>query len=258
MTTSAQEHADIVNNFRYAKLGLAREHHACRIRAWVVKDSDDVEAGCKKKIVKKISFVRHGEGEHNAASCHWKAAGNVGEPYTVNTDPHFLLEDPGLTEKGKAQARELQTRASELKAELIVVSPMRRAVQTALISCEKLEHQTFVANEDAHEIGGAHTCDRRRTLTELSFEFPNVDYTCISSEKDPIWSPTRESLLEVAERGCNLMEWLRNRPESTLAVFCHSTFLCGLFNAVLDISNETDRSWFETGEMRTMMVEWSD
>ena len=62
---------------------------------------------------------------------------------------------------------------------------------------------------------------------------------------------TRESL---AERAYKFMLWMAARPESTLAVACHSGLLLALFNAVLDTDDAATKSWFETGEMRTLNI----
>merc|ERR1712224_489287 len=72
------------------------------------KDACDIEP-----IVQRVVLVRHGEGEHNATR-------------------NYKLIDPHLTEKGIIQARSLSGHPLFNGVELIVVSPLTRAVQTAL------------------------------------------------------------------------------------------------------------------------------
>lgn len=207
-----------------------------------------------------IFFVRHGQGTHNVVQKEWKEGGNSGEPYTTDNDPDFKYRDAELTSIGQQQAADLSERCSATPPELVVVSPMRRATQTAAIAFESLRWKAgmFMAHEAAHEHGGKHTCDKRLSVTELEETFPFVDYSLIESQEDPLWGDglTRESNLNVSKRGAQLMMWLKDRPEKAIAVVCHSAILCATFNAVLDIAKPEERTWFGTGEMRTMLVSW--
>ena len=51
-------------------------------------------------------------------------------------------------------------------------------------------------------------------------------------------------------------EFLRARPETHVVVAAHSAFLLTLLNAVLEVEVDDDASWFDTGEMRTFVLEW--
>ena len=60
----------------------------------------------------------------------------------------------------------------------------RRATHTALIGFKQLIGQTmFLANDDVHEMGGKHTCDKRLTVPELQAQYPAVDYTLVENEQ---------------------------------------------------------------------------
>jgi len=52
--------------------------------------------------VKKVHFIRHGQGFHNVAQAEWRAAGKPGEPYTLDTDPNLKYGDALLTPVSKA------------------------------------------------------------------------------------------------------------------------------------------------------------
>ena len=41
-----------------------------------------------------------------------------------------------------------------------------------------------------------------------------------------------------------------------MVVAAHSAFLLTLLNAVLEVEVDDDASWFDTGEMRTFVLEW--
>jgi hypothetical protein len=68
-----------------------------------------------KRLGKLRLFVRHGEGVHNTSV--WKA---------------IWTRDAMLTEKGEAQALSLGRTLKGVPVDQVVVSPMRRAIQTAV------------------------------------------------------------------------------------------------------------------------------
>lgn len=140
---------------------------------------------------------------------------------------------------------------------------MRRATQTGLLAFEAHVREgclPVIAHELCHETGGKHTCDKRLDRADLKREFPSVDYSFLSSESDPLWGDglIRESGIEMSKRCADLMLWVSSRKERQLVVAAHSGFLVTLFNAVLDIENPDDSTWFGTGEMRTMVLDFSD
>ncbi|ASL67131.1 TPA: histidine phosphatase family protein [Bacillus cereus] len=76
----------------------------------------------------KIVFVRHGEGEH-----------------TTDLTESLQVFDPPLTRVGKAQAKLLQRDVSLQEADILIVSPTLRTLQTATIwsakvACQKIFH----------------------------------------------------------------------------------------------------------------------
>lgn len=208
---------------------------------------------------KLVHFIRHGEGEHNKAQREWRAAAKPGEPYTIDTDPGMRYQDAQLTPAGVQQAMALQADTAALAPEVMFVSPMRRATKTGLLAFQAhvARHALpVVAVELAHETGGKHTCDKRLAVAELHAAFPEVDYSLIEAEDDPFWgdSLTRETYAQVAARSALFADWLEAREEKHVVVAAHSGFLFSLLTAVLDIDSEEDKSWFGTGEMRTMLL----
>jgi len=213
-------------------------------------------AAASRSNTKTITFMRHGQGEHNVASKEWAAAGNAGTPYTIENDPQMRYEDAVLTEQGQGEAAALRQRLQQLDPipQLVVVSPMRRATMTALSACQHLVGQVpFVAHEECHEMGGKHTCDKRLDVSLLSELFPQIDYSPIAHESDPLWGAERETWEALAERALRFMTWLWSRPEQCIAVACHGSFLVTLFAAVLRIPGGVELA-FGTGEMRTVSV----
>lgn len=268
-------HATMAANVTVAAAGGVESHEKESVRAqqvelqhlraylnmkttvWARSVADDFVCGENEKVV---YLVRHGEGAHNVAQREWKDAGKAGEPYTLANDPDLKFQDAQLTSVGCGQARALRTRVAALPEKpFVVVSPMRRATQTALLALPEPKDYKIAAHESCHETGGMHTCDRRIDIAGLRFAFPGVDYDHILADRDPLWSATaREAPLSVAARAVALCDWLRERPEKRVAVFAHSGFLLALCNAVLTTVDEPTRTWFGTGEMRALALTWVD
>jgi len=216
-----------------------------------------------------VHFVRHGQGYHNLIADLYREAGREWNSLTAEGDNPYKrpeVVDPPLTELGRSQARSLQRSVDNLEVQLVVLSPLTRTTQTALLAFEHLIANAstsakvpFVAHDGCHEIGGVHTCDRRRSLSELRRDFPAVDYQTASvREDDPLWSAShRETLPEVAARGYDFLLWLRQRRERNIAVVSHSTFLRTLFNAVLHCESPSLQDRLETGEMRSVRLTFS-
>jgi len=114
-----------------------------------------------------------------------------------------------------------------------------------------------LAHEGCHERGGRHTCDKRLARSALASAYPAVSYALLEGEEDPLWGDgtAREPWEALARRGVDFVDWLLARPERHVAVATHSAFLLALFNAALDAAgDEAVRSWFATGEMRTVLL----
>ena len=109
---------------------------------------------------KTVHFVRHGQGIHNEAADR-KGCGctcHVDGDSCVYVDEAIL--DARLTELGVSQAKGLLPLSTPLELDLVVVSPLNRAIQTALhgfSSCSA----PFLAHEDCREQMGQHICDKR-------------------------------------------------------------------------------------------------
>mmetsp|Transcript_16030 Transcript_16030/g.31392 ORF Transcript_16030/g.31392 Transcript_16030/m.31392 type:complete len:280 (+) Transcript_16030:1-840(+) len=211
------------------------------------------------KNVKIIHFVRHGEGYHN------KAATEAGYGCTCMrpddsrpcpyTDP--VLLDPGLTPLGVQQAAANSSVAPSLGVELVVVSPMNRAIQTAVESFASVPDVPFLAHEDAREQSGEHICDKRQTRHKHQEMYPHIDFSLLESEEDELWTTERESRKSVADRCDNVLKYLSTRPEKNLALVTHSSYLLTLFNAALDCKYAPElKEWFQTGELRSVKIQF--
>jgi hypothetical protein len=118
--------------------------------------------------------------------------------------------------------------------------------------CEKIP---LLAHEMVREENGVHVCDMRRPTLKQALEFPMVNFGLLESEEDAIFrNDRRETKLEVGSRIYKFFEWLSGRPESNVAVVSHSGWLFTMLNACCECDDESLKSWFQTGEMRSVRL----
>lgn len=265
----AHEKADVDESIRQLGLCAADSRAAISVSAvGRLAADDEVLPGSNEPgtIVKKVHLIRHGEGAHNVAQREWRAQPDwdgVSEPYTMVTDPGMRYLDPELTALGVSQARDLQRRTAPLAPEVLVLSPMRRALQTGLLAFEQhLDEGRLlaVATDLCHECGGKHTCDRRSAKADLQASFPAVDFSLLTTEEDPYWGDglSREPLVQLAGRAAKFVAWLHERPERHIAVSAHSAILLAVMNAGLMVEAPEAKTWLATGEMRTFMISFTE
>ncbi|KAI1372590.1 phosphoglycerate mutase-like protein [Hypoxylon crocopeplum] len=162
-----------------------------------------------------LILVRHAQAQHNATK-------------------NFTIHDPDLTEEGHAQCADLRKSLIEnplaQQAELILVSPLRRTVQTALRSVDWLMEKGIKVEADAGwQENSAHPCDTGSPVDKLTEEFPLVNF----SKVDPIFpdktSPaashyhfTKKAIMLRAQAA---LKKLYERPEKVILIVSHSAFL---------------------------------
>jgi len=262
-------------------------HGSFQIRAELVHDLDATRAellkqeeesttsSSNKKNSKLVHFQRHGQGYHNLI---FRVLEENGLPITdiYNQDPNqnpFVkteIRDSPLTELGRLQCQEQRTNVQTLglKPELVIVSPLHRALLTAqltfqdAIMSDENGGVPFVAHSACREELGILTCNWRRPLSETKQEFPLVDFSLLQEEgeEDTLWSPTeKEAATDQSQRIYDfLVDYLRVQPQQEIAVVGHSAWLFTMCNAVMDCGNDDEElaSWFGTSEIRSMKLTW--
>ncbi|KAF5332715.1 hypothetical protein D9611_005467 [Ephemerocybe angulata] len=148
--------------------------------------------------------------------------------------------DPLLTSTGIAQA---QYAHSVWEEELgygltppakIYCSPFSRALKTCEIVFEGYE-DTVLVIENAREENGVHTCDKRRTRTYISSNFPAFAIEPSLTEADLLWNAdVRETKEEVATRAGGVLErvWQERSDDDFVAITAHSGFINGVLLAL--------------------------
>ncbi|KAH8887840.1 phosphoglycerate mutase-like protein [Thozetella sp. PMI_491] len=163
-----------------------------------------------------LILVRHAQALHN-----------------INQDSS--IPDPELSELGRSQCRDLRESLMNKMPEgldvgLIVVSPMRRTIETAQRALDFLIEKgvPIQANADWQE-NPDKPCDTGSPISALKDEFPGIDF----SQLDPVFpdktSPagsrywyTKKAVLARAQFA---LADLYARPEKTILVVSHSAFL---------------------------------
>jgi broad specificity phosphatase PhoE len=70
----------------------------------------------------ELVFIRHGQGEH-----------------TLDIPSSLQIEDPLLTNKGVEQAKLLRNQIPLTNKDIIIISPIRRMLETAFIWSENID-----------------------------------------------------------------------------------------------------------------------
>lgn len=174
---------------------------------------------------KIVHCIRHGQSTFNA---HFDA---------TREDPlHF---DAPLTELGRLQVAE---RAPELRGysyELVVTSPLTRAIQTTLGLFGDHPARPRIQVECLHREHLASSCDVGRAPALLLQDFPHLAFDHLDEvwwhnegEPDPrgfVYEPDHVFTGRVEQ----FRRWLAERPEQLIAVVGHGTFFSQLLGRFL-------------------------
>ena len=191
-----------------------------------------------------------------------------GQPKSPNDCPYMdpALVDPHLTELGEQQAVANRPKAHALALRKVYVSPLRRALKTALLGFDNHDGSqvTYKALELAREQLGLHHCDQRTTKSTLATEFPSVEWPIDMADSDGLWTEVRESKAALVERALATLRVLAVDESPRLALVTHSSFLKAMFAVAMDFEacgTHEDQNrlsqWFETGELRTLVVNFT-
>lgn len=159
----------------------------------------------------RLHLVRHAQGLHNLCNDNTK------------------IHDPDLTALGEQQCAELQKHFPHHQGvDLIVSSPIRRTLYTALLSFEeniKSKNLTIVALPELQETSDL-PCDTGSTPAHLASEFAkyHIDFTHVQegwNVKTGRWSAHEDAIKKRAQEA---REWLSARPEKEIVVVTHGSY----------------------------------
>ncbi|MDO9425935.1 MAG: histidine phosphatase family protein [Methylobacterium sp.] len=174
----------------------------------------------------RIVCIRHGESTFNAAH------------RLTGRDPGHI--DARLTERGQAQVAAARADLHDIAFDLVVTSPLTRAIQTTkgIFSGHPAEPKILV--EVLHRECQESSCDMGRAASVLAAEFPDVAVDHLPE----IWwheggEPDADGIHVEPRtlfdgRVAAFRDWLAARPEGTIAVVGHGTFFYHLTGVWLD------------------------
>eukprot|EP00401_Gymnodinium_catenatum_P051801 CAMPEP_0117483740 /NCGR_PEP_ID=MMETSP0784-20121206/14098_1 /TAXON_ID=39447 /ORGANISM="" /LENGTH=390 /DNA_ID=CAMNT_0005278291 /DNA_START=87 /DNA_END=1259 /DNA_ORIENTATION=+ len=177
-------------------------------------------------------------------------------PVHYGTDGAEVYTDAVLTEAGRNQCYALRGKMDrnsvmdplqKTHVELVVVSPLKRCLETAEIifgpgrTQARPDLKPFVVHDMCRERYGEFYCDKRSKMSETrqhpawrdwDWESQKQDWpenVMPFSDEDSAWAPERESEQHIHDRAMHFLHWLAKRPEREIAVVTHSSFLKNLF-----------------------------
>jgi broad specificity phosphatase PhoE len=157
-----------------------------------------------------LYFIRHGQGEH-----------------TLNLPESLQIADASLTELGKQQAMDLNRIFPLSEDDIIIVSPVRRALETVEIwnkdiHCKKYVHP-FVGPRmfpllNASE---AFTCDRLLTCDTIINQFPQ--FLIVEGMSPIIWKAGINCISEIdfLLLSRQFIDWCRTLQKQRLFIVSH-------------------------------------
>jgi len=242
------------------------------------RDMDLVEASHAvrdhESYDKILILMRHGEAKHNVFERRYaQENGTTMEEANVHGD---YPVDPVLTGKGCGQMLDLSRRTATffnndtgLQPDLVVVSPLRRAIQSAYIAfpthtaLTSLTNTPWVCHPGCMEQANGNKSEFVSSSSELEEMFPGVDFVMFDEslvdngdvdgvngrEKVPLF----ESKIDLMGRTDEFLRWIKEREERVIVVSSHATWLQSLCAFSLKYEPESKGiEMFKKGEMRSV------
>lgn len=183
-------------------------------------------------MTKLLYCIRHGTALHNI---NFRKIGR--KAYTD-------FKDTPLIDKGKMEAVQLGIDWKKLfSVELILVSPLSRTLDTAKYIFQDHPNVPVIALDELMEHPQAEElCNQRFDKTKLVNRYPNIDFSHISDNPKIYWSNRhihKKELVNLDNRINIFKEFVRKRPEKTIAIVSHGSLLGRMMhNKIGDKHNE--------------------
>ena len=183
-------------------------------------------------MTKLLYCIRQGTALHNVNF--WK----------MGRKAYTDFKDTPLIDKGKIEAIKLGTDWKDLfNVELVLVSPLSRTLDTAKYVFQNYDDVPIIALDELMEHPQAEElCNQRFDKNELVNRYPNIDFSNISDNPKIYWSDKlvhEKELVNLDNRINIFKEFVRKRPEKTIAIVSHSSLLGHMMhNKIGDENNE--------------------
>lgn len=161
----------------------------------------------------KLYCVRHGTAQHNIR---FKEVGS--KAFHEQMDTHLVPE-------GIAEAIHLSKTWRDItEIELVVVSPLSRALQTADLIFKEVDVPIVVLEDLIEFPQHKEICNKRAPRIELQALFPKFDFKNI--EEFTQWNTNKEETHNELRKRCQrVKKWLSKRSEKKICLVSHSSFL---------------------------------
>lgn len=154
----------------------------------------------------KLYVIRHGETNYNIE---YKICG-ISEAY--------------LTDQGILQAKQAKDKLEGITFDKVLVSPLKRAIQTASI----ISDQTFIIDDRLQEINFGIFEGKSRDIQS----FKSIKYNL------GMHYPSGENFLEVIHRVYSLLDELKNSNYDNVLIVCHGGIIRAINSYFYDMSND--------------------
>ena len=197
---------------------------------------------------KIVHFLRHAEGFHNQAT----------EDGLNQQNSEFY--DASLNSVGVDQCAKLNNATAHIfnDVQLLLISPLRRTIQTAIFTFPQLLHRIpWIAVEILREQTSKNPADHRHSVSQQSLNFPHISFENMEGDEDTVQRkyPDGEPDAHVVERAAVFLRYLANRPEKEVIVVSHGNYLFHLFNHVLTNVGEEQKVYFQNCEIRSFVLD---
>ncbi len=161
--------------------------------------------------VKKIFLIRHGQSE-----------GNIRKVFQDEHDP--------LTELGRLQAQKVAERAKALRPDIILASPMMRALETA-----KMIQTATGAPLEAHATLREYMVPSSLVNKPIASPESNAFHSeLFKNIHDPSWKYADEdNYYELHRRASEVMREIKGRNEKRIMLVSHGAFMSILLTAMM-------------------------
>ena len=191
--------------------------------------NDAVLASKGDAIDKVMIFIRHGEALHNNFERDYNEMGQSGSAWLDPDCPR----DPLLTERGYGKALDIARAldvVADLKPELVLTSPLRRATQTAVLSLNRchpsrsIREVKWICHPLIAEESGISYSDITSSPDDLESEFGrHIDYSLLRMSYRPLDenniqlnTASEETKAELERRAIDFMKWVKGRDEKVI------------------------------------------
>ena len=162
-----------------------------------------------------LYLIRHGKALHN----------ELYEIIGVHAFRAPEVIDSPLTNEGHQQAQSLSQTIHDKNIELVLVSPLMRALQTAHGIFKNTDIPIRCLECLREYPIGEDTCNQRSDISLLKVRFPRIDFSEIEIDEDISWTETRETRESLQKRVDEAKRYIKTLPETKIAIVSHNGFI---------------------------------